>query len=422
MKVAYLLHQAGIGGERLLTRFLSSVDRRRVEPLVILPCDGPIRHEIEALGVRTVQMPLSWWIPSTHWSAPEFLAQLEGVELRAATLASLLEREKIDLVHTFFLVTIEGALAAAEIAKPHVWHSRGYFGNGFPPAYFDDVPFLFSVVDELSDTLVSMSQGIDAQATQFCRATQRAVIYDGYDFDAFLNRPRPEAAAVRAQYGVADTARVIANVGGIQRRKGQLDLVEAARAIASRFPDVVFTVAGSGNDLEFRERLDARIRELELERHFRFIGFEPDIFNLLSISEALVHPSHSEGFGLAILEAMAMSLPVVATRCGGPEEMIEDGDTGRLVDVADPPALAAAVNAVLADPVDARAMGVRAGRAARAFSLKTTAERTATLYEGLASPAHAGRIQPDGRLAAAEAIARELLRRARAAAAIGTTA
>ncbi len=336
MRIAYLSHSSLVGGERVLVRLLSALDRERVEPLAVLPTEGPLRGEIEALSIPVRILPLAWWIPATHWSAGEFLAQLEGLRERAAALAALLEEERVDLVHTGFLVTLEGALAAARLGLPHVWHSRGFFGGGFPPAYLDDTRFFFSVVDLLADALVCVSRGVAEQASEVCRLAGRHVIYDGFDLDAFLGRPVAERGALLARYGIPETARVVASVGGIQRRKGQLDLVEAAAPLARDFPDLVFALAGEAGDAEYLAALKARIQELGLADHFRFIGFEPNVRNLLSVSEALVHPSHSEGFGLAILEAMAAGLPVVATRCGGPEEIVEDGVSGFLAPVSEP--------------------------------------------------------------------------------------
>ena len=412
MRVAYLLHQSGVGSERLLTRLLSTIDRDRIDPLVILPRDGLIRSEIEALGIPVRERPLSWWIPATHWTASEFAEQLKGLERRTTAVATLLEAERIDLVDTFFIVTIEGALAAASTGRPHVWHSRGYFGNGFPPPYFDDVPYLFSVVDQLADALVCMSRGIEAQAAPHCPTTRRVVIYDGYDVNVFLHRPKPDPAPTRERYGIGPAARVIANIGGIQRRKGLLDLVEAAPAVVRDFPDVVFAIAGVGTDIEFRERLDSRLAALGLQRHFQFIGFEPDIFNLLTIAEALVHPSHSEGFGLAILEAMAVGLPVVVTRCGGPEEMIDDGVSGILTPVGDPAALAAGLRTVLGDPERARLLGRNAVRATRKFSLDNTARETMDLYSDITRDFASKSGLQQRRRESAERAAAELLRRA----------
>jgi glycosyltransferase involved in cell wall biosynthesis len=377
MRIAYLSHQSGVGSEMALARLLSRL--ARVEPVVVLPEDGPLRGELERLGIPVQILPLAWWIPATHWNAERFLAQLEGLDERAAALEAWLKEERIGAVHTNTIVTLEGALAAARLGLPHVWHSRGFFGGGFPPAYLDDTGFFFSAVDLLADALVCVSRGVERQAAASCRLADRHVVYDGFDLDRFLARPVEERGAVLARYGIAEDARVVACVGGLQRRKGQLDLVEAAREI----PGVLFALAGAEADAEYVAALKARIAELGLGERFRFVGFEPNVRDLLSISEVLVHPSHSEGFGLAILEAMAMGLPVVATRCGGPEEIVEDGVSGLLVPPESPRELAAALRRALADPGD---LGKQAAERARAFSLESTARRMEEIYAGLAVP------------------------------------
>jgi glycosyltransferase involved in cell wall biosynthesis len=407
MRVAYLSHQSGVGSEMALARLLSALDRERFEPLVVLPEEGPLRAEVEALSIPVHVLPLAWWIPATHWSAGQFLAQLEGLGERAAILESWLARERIGLVHTNTVVTLEGALAAARLGLPHVWHSRGFFGGGFPPAYLDDTGFFFSGIDLLADVIVCVSRGVERQAVASCRLADRTVVYDGFDLDRFLARPVEERGAVLARYGIAESARVVACVGGLQRRKGQLDLVEAAREL----PDLVFVLAGAEADTEYVAALRARIAELRLGERFRFIGFEPNIRNLLSISDVLVHPSHSEGFGLAILEAMAMGLPVVATRCGGPEEIVEDGVSGLLVPPESPRELAAALRRVLMDPRD---LGAKAAERARAFSLESAARRMEEIYAGLALPSAEKRAM---RARQAGWVADEVVRRARLAAA-----
>jgi glycosyltransferase involved in cell wall biosynthesis len=193
-----------------------------------------------------------------------------------------------------------------------------------------------------------------------------------------------------------------------------LDLVEAGARLAPALPTIVFALAGAAGDAEYADALRARIAEAGLDRHFRLLGFQAEVQDLLSIAQALVHPSHSEGFGLAILEAMAAGLPVVATRSGGPEEIVEEGVSGLLVPVGDPPALAAALRRVLAEE-DLAAALARGGRArAGAFTLAATARRTEEVYRELVeSPADA---RAD-RAACGRTLVEEVLTRARRAAA-----
>jgi glycosyltransferase involved in cell wall biosynthesis len=414
LRVAHFLHSALSGGERVVLRLLSAFDRGSVEPLVVLPADGPLRAELDGLAVRTRVLPMSWWVPGTHWTAGEFRAQLEGLEARAHQAAALLREERVDLVHTHFVPTLEGALAAARTGLPHVWHSRGLFGGGFPPPWFDDVPFLLSVVDQLSDAIICVSRRVQEQAALGGEHARRHVVYDGFDRAAFLVRPVPEVSVLRERYRLHADARVVACVGGIQRRKGQMDLVETAVLLARAVPALVFALAGAAGDEDYLRALQARIDAAGVGRHFRLLGFQPEVRDLFAVSQALVHPSHSEGWGLAILEAMAAGLPVVATRSGGPEEILEDGVSGLLVPVGDPPSLAAALRRVLLEGDAASAMGQAGRERAGAFTLAATARRTQDVYGEVLANAAAGQ---QGRAARADSLAAQVLSRARAAAA-----
>ncbi|HYX24582.1 MAG TPA: glycosyltransferase family 4 protein [Thermoanaerobaculia bacterium] len=408
MKVLYVSHSAALSGaETALLRLLAHLDRQQVEPLVALPEDGPLRQRLEELGIRTRVLPLSWWIPATHWRAPQYLAQLEGLEERAEALAALAADERVELVHTNTLVTLEGALAAARLGVPHVWHSRGLFGQGSPPPYHDDRRFFLSVVDRLADEVICVSRAVAEQTAEVCRRAPSSVIFDGFDAASFLARPVGSREDFARRLGLAGTARVVLCVGGIQRRKGQLDLIEAAARLTGEFPDLVVALCGAEADAEYAAALDGRIAELDLARHVRQPGFEPDVRSLLAHAEMLVQPSHSEGFGLAVLEAMAAGRPVVATRCGGPEEIVEDGVSGLLVPVGDPAALAGAVRRLLADPAEAAALGRAAAARAGDFSLEATARRTAAVYRRrLAAPRPGAERARAAGLAAQEVLAR----------------
>lgn len=416
-RVAWVSHSSLVGSERALVRALSVLDRGRFAPLAVLPEEGPLRAELEAIDVPVHVTPLAWWIPATHWSAAHFVDQLEGLDGRAATLAALLRRERAELVHTNVVVTLEGAMAAAALGLPHVWHSRGLFGSGFPPAWLDDVPFLFDVVDTLADAIACVAREVERQAAEHCRRAERRVVHDGLDVAAFLARPVEARAALLARYGIPEGARVVACVGGLQRRKGQLDLVEAAALLRDDVPDLVLALAGEASEPAYAAAIEARAAELGLAGRVLRVGFEPNVRNLFSVADALAHPSHSEGFGLALVEAMAAGLPVVATRCGGPDEIVEDGVSGLLVPVSEPAALAAALRRVLLDDGCARSLAEGAARRARQFDLRATGAALGDLYDTVLAARAAGR--PDAareRRDRARAIAGEVIARGRAAA------
>ena len=167
----------------------------------------------------------------------------------------------------------------------------------------------------------------------------------------------------------------VTTVGNIRRIKGHDIFIKAAGAIAPIFPEVSFSIAGDVLELEYFAELQSLVRDLNLSDRFHFAGSLTNLPQYLSTSDIFVLPSRSEGFSNAILEAMAASLPVVATDVGGNSEAVKDGVNGFLVPRDDPDALAAAIRRLLSDPSQAKAMG-EAGKTIAADNFTTEAMMT----------------------------------------------
>ena len=170
-------------------------------------------------------------------------------------------------------------------------------------------------------------------------------------------------------------ATVVTTVGNIRRVKGHDVLITAAASVVQRFPDVTFNIAGEVLEPEYFEELQQLIRRLGLSEHFHFAGGVTDLRRHLSAADIFVLPSRSEGFSNAIIEAMAASLPVVATAVGGNAEAVKDSVSGFIVPPDDAAALSAAIVRLLEDPAKAATMGA-AGKAIVQASFTTEAMMT----------------------------------------------
>jgi glycosyltransferase involved in cell wall biosynthesis len=167
-------------------------------------------------------------------------------------------------------------------------------------------------------------------------------------------------------------------VGRLVAAKGVDHLLRATAIVVRHRPAFRLEIAGDG---EARPGLESLARELGLGDHVQFHGHVQDVPGLLARATAVVLPSLSEGISLTLLEAMARGLPVVATRVGGNAEVVEDGVTGRLVEPADPEALAAALVELGGVTDQTRSMG-RAGRARveRLFDVRRMVMEYESLY------------------------------------------
>jgi glycosyltransferase involved in cell wall biosynthesis len=170
---------------------------------------------------------------------------------------------------------------------------------------------------------------------------------------------------------------IVGNVARLAEQKGQRTLLEAAPLVLDHHPDVRFAIAGEG---ELRPELEALAAPLG--DRVLLLGRRDDVPDLLASLAVFAFPSLFEGLCVAVIEAQAAGVPVVATPVGGIRETVVEGETGWLVPPRDPRALAVRIAWVLDHADEARAVALNARRQARErYSETAMVERTLALYE-----------------------------------------
>ena len=202
-------------------------------------------------------------------------------------------------------------------------------------------------------------------------ATRVRVVPPGTDPEQF--RPGVDARPLRARFGLPDgDTRWLVTVARLQRHKGIDTVIQALPAILAGAPDVRYAVAGSGPD---RERLERLAQQVGVRDCVRFLGAVDDqdlpaLYNLGSVYVGASRRSERlgvEGFGIALVEASACGLPVVAGNSGGIPDAVRDGETGFLVPPEEPAAFAAAICRLLADPATGKRIGQNGRRAVESY-------------------------------------------------------
>lgn len=190
-------------------------------------------------------------------------------------------------------------------------------------------------------------------------------------------------SAKRTELGIPASVPVIATVARLSPEKGIASLLQAVAELRRSSPKFHLLIIGEG---DLHSRLETEAATLDLQEHIHFLGFRPDVLDWVASSDIFVLPSLAEPFGIALVEAMALSKPTVAVCIGGPLEIVENGVTGLLVPPADPHSLAQAIQRLLEHPEQARTMG-QAGqrRAAEHFSAAAMARRTEAVYQNCLS-------------------------------------
>ena len=222
--------------------------------------------------------------------------------------------------------------------------------------------FFGSIADGIAESALRRADRVRA-VSEVLEAKARAAGYTGpidrfvtfSDFQTFFEQPRREPP---------DEPRVLF-VGVLERYKAVDILLDAWPEVVRQVPAARLTIVGDGGQ---RESLHERVRREQLGASVSFLAPVPrtELCELLDHSSCLVLQSRSEGLARIVIETMARARPVVASRVGGIEEVIEDGTNGRLVPVEDAPELARALIDVLCDPERARLMGEESLRRALA--------------------------------------------------------
>jgi glycosyltransferase involved in cell wall biosynthesis len=229
-----------------------------------------------------------------------------------------------------------------------------------------------------SDLVICVSRAVQARQEHLYPGPATAVVHPGVDAP---ERPLPRRAA-RHALGISGEGPAVGVVGRIEPWKGQDIAVRMlARLTSTTCSLILIGDRHSASWPGFTPEVDVLAAELGVADRVVFTGHRHDAARLLHGLDVLVCASREEGFGLAVLEAAAAGVPVVATRCGGPEDMLDHEVTGLLVPPEDPAALAEAVEAIFASPTAAARM---TGNAQQLYWQRLTAAHgTARFAEAL---------------------------------------
>ena len=354
------------GGELSLMDLLRGLDRDRWAPSLVVPEDGDV-----AAMARELELPVHV-IPLPTLRRPS-LAGARSV----TTLAGLVRATGAALIHANGSRAMAYAGAAGRLAScPTLWHVRIADSDGL----------LDRALCAMATLVVATSRGV---ARRFSWAAAKVrVVPNGIDLERFA--PRAPSVTLRAALQLPPLAPLAVSVGRHVPEKGYRHLIDAAALLEQTKPGVHWVLVGDG---ELRTELEAQARRLDLASRVHFTGSRNDVADLLALADVFVLPSESEGFGRVLVEAMAMARAIVATNVGGIPDIVLDGETGVLVEPADPVALAQAVRGLLDDPARAARLA-EAGRqrAESTFSLSAHVDGVERIYDEIL-----GRSAPEAR-------------------------
>lgn len=338
------------GGQRQVWLLARELARLGEEQVVVTGGNSELARRLLASGVRV--HPAAWRAgldPRVIWPI----------------LGELRQRAALLHAHDAHALTLAG-LCSTLTRVPLVVTRRVDF-HLHRPGFWTRADRVIAISRAVADVLIS-------DGVQPARIT---VVHSGIALDTARRTTR---LGIRRHLGLPPDARVAANVAALVPHKDQTTLINAAKVLELRFPDLHWVVAGSG---PLSGRLKAQIDRLGLRGRVHLIGHLDQPERLIADADLFVMSSQEEGLGTSVLEAMALGIPIASTTAGGLPELVGEG-AALLVPPGDPAALASAVAYILEDAELGRRLAGQARERVQRFSDQRMAEEVRSVYRSFA--------------------------------------
>jgi len=362
ISVLHVIDTAGPGGaETVFLQISTRLDPARFQPTAVIGGTGWLAEQLQERGLPPRIVP----------AKGSFNARYLSMLLRLARQ----HRSDVIVAHLYgssVYASLAGALLSIPVVS--IFHGQSDVSDA---ERFSSLKA--AIIRRASHKIIFVSERLQDELQPRLRLTaaQCAVIPNGIDTKVF--RPSRDRS-VRAELGVSDDTALIGAIGNVRKPKAYDVLLRAARTLSDRSHQFHLVIAGDCANALGRQLKQLK-RDLGIERQVTFLGLRADVCRLLNNLDAFVLSSLTEGFSIACIEAMASGVPVVATRSGGPEQILE-GEVGLLVPTNDPEALALAIERIISSKELAATLTARAvERVHERYSLATMLSRYEALLE-----------------------------------------
>ena len=363
MKVMKIIHTLGHGGAENAFRWLAyGLQRDGVDVIAAIPEAG-INGAKSWIATALEEVSVPYVTFDRNGSPPKLLMQL----------TNLIRKVGPDIVHAHLLDSnFYSSLACLPGAVPHISTEHGdlLFVKGFTAR------IKYAAIAVCSRLVVCVSEAVRQRAELAISASKLVTVPNGIRFF------KPGNSTFRTEFNIPTNALLIGNVGNLYPVKGHKYLVDAFGSLLKSNCEAYLVLVGRGFE---ESSLRKRVQDLDIpEGKVIFTGFREDVENILNAMNLYVQPSLSEGHPLAVLEAMSLGIPVIASAVGGLPELFEQGRYGTLVAPGSSESLYGAMLAYISQPQVFCDKGVFArNHVQETFSIGQMAERYISLYEQL---------------------------------------
>ena len=362
--VLHLIDTTGPGGaETVFTTLLKELSQTSSKNIVVLRGEGWVANKVRSIGIT----------PRIIDSKGSFnLAYVKA-------LRELVAHEHVDLIHAHLMGSnVYGALLALICRRPMIATFHGAVDVAAEERF---LKAKFFIIGKGASKIVCVSRRLELElvARSNLPSKKLQLIYNGVDPSPVVTLRK---SSLKEELGLPDSATLVVSIGNIRPAKGYEFLVDAAARIAAHDRDIHFIVVGHQKEALFK-RLEEQVASAEIPPQIHWLGYREDVADILRQADIFLLPSVSEGFSISTVEAMMAGVAVIATRSGGPEELISDGETGLLIPPKDPEAIISAVSSLKNPMIRKRLQDNAREKALQQFSLSAMLKAYHGLYHQL---------------------------------------
>jgi len=372
LKILYPIIDGEItGGNMICLKIIEEALKRGYPVVVNSPSEGRFTHILRGKGIKVYNIDTRRTFRFDS----------------AIKLAYIIKGEGINLVHTH--TPLSGVIISRIAAKlsnvPIINHEHGLSPLNSRPIIKQYQLFLNAITLRMVQCRIIAVSKSTMQGLIQRRVPKDIIrlVYNGVFADDERITNSKFRDKLLASIGLPVASFIIGQVARIDEKKGQHILIRAAEKVIKEFAHAVFLIVGEDfqNGI-YRKKLETLAKNLDIIDHIIFMGYHPDIINLMHAFDLFVLPSLVEGLPVVILEAMAAKKPVITTSVGGNAEIVVDGQTGTLIPPEDSDKLAKAIIYHLNNPEISKRMGEKGQERVRQyFSLSRMLDKVMDIYK-----------------------------------------
>lgn len=333
MKTILYLHSGAelYGADQILLNLVCNLDKEAFNPIVVLPCDGPLVEILNQNNIETkiIKYPI---VRRKYFNFKGIFSYLFSYFTSVKQIIKFAKEKDVELIHNNTIAVLEGIIVSKKMHKPLITHVHEMIDK---PAIVSKI--LYNLLVKNSNKVITVSKAVKNHIEKIIKNKKKniEVVYNGIKPDNFITKYNVDY--LYKEFNIPkDKSFILGTIGRINAIKGQEDFIDIVYELSRKNKNIYGIIVGDAfSGQEWRiEKLKNKIKDLNLEENIKYVGFRKDIAELHQFFDIYMLPSiQKDSFPTVVLESMATGKPILAYKCGGVEEMLQDNLNGYLVEL-----------------------------------------------------------------------------------------